>query len=83
VSAINVTATSATISWQTNLLSNSGVNWGTTQSYGHSGSVAGLSLRPSFTITGLSPGTTYYINVWSTQNALSGWYNLKVTTAAK
>jgi regulation of enolase protein 1 (concanavalin A-like superfamily) len=56
----------ATISWQTNEPSTSGVNWGTTASYGSSNSNSGLVTSHSSSILNLQCNTTYDFQVVST-----------------
>ncbi len=64
----SVTQTGATISWKTNTLSNSQVQYGLTTSYGQSSAVSGGSgvTAHAATLSSLSPGTTYYYTVKST-----------------
>ena len=60
VQASNVTSTSATITWTTDVASDSKVNYGTTTSYGSQQSNASQVTSHSITLTGLTPGTTYH-----------------------
>ena len=59
VASSNLTTTSATITWTTDVPSTSLVNYGTTISYGFSVLNSTLSTNHSVTLTGLSPGTRY------------------------
>lgn len=61
-----VTATSATISWTTNVASNGYVQYGTTTSLGQMTPwVNQVSTQHSFTLSNLTPGTTYYYRIGS------------------
>lgn len=70
VQAINVTTTAATIMWDTNEISNSGVDYGFTISYS-SGTVAdgAYVTGHSLGLAGLSPNTTYHFRVKSTDTS--------------
>ena len=66
VPTIVKTATTATISWKTNVSTRSGVDYGTTNSYGATTPFVNTpTTAPSFTLTGLKPATLYYILIWS------------------
>lgn len=66
VPTIVKTATTATISWRTNVPTRSGVDYGTTNSYGATTAFVNTpTTTPSFTLTGLKPNTLYYILIWS------------------
>jgi peptidoglycan hydrolase-like protein with peptidoglycan-binding domain len=57
----SVGSDNAAIAWNTNELSTSTLEYGTTTSYGSSGTVSVSALRAhDGTLTGLTPGTTYY-----------------------
>ena len=70
VNVSNVTANSATISWDTNspgaTTVNSQVSYGVTTSYGKSVSDSSSGIHHSVNITGLSSSTTYYYQIQST-----------------
>ena len=59
----------ATIHWQTNELADSTVLYGETPALGSSAHAAGLTLDHSVLLTGLAPGTTYYYDVQSADEA--------------
>jgi hypothetical protein len=66
VSNTNVTETTATITWTTNELVTSQVEYGLTAAYGSSTILDhNLVINHSVTITGLSPNTTYHYRVKS------------------
>ncbi|MEO5927690.1 MAG: carboxypeptidase regulatory-like domain-containing protein [Patescibacteria group bacterium] len=70
VQVINITDTSARVTWQTNEPATSRVDYGTSTSYGLSLSDPGLVFSHSIDITGLSPLTTY--NFFVTSQDASG-----------
>ncbi len=59
----STTTSSGTITWTTNSLTNSTINYGTSSSFGNSLSSAVYSSSHSQTISSLSSGTTYYYNL--------------------
>jgi hypothetical protein len=65
VQATNITTNSATISWTTDDLSTSIVNYGTTVSLGLTTSNSNLFASHSINLTSLSSNTTYYYQVRS------------------
>ena len=65
VASSNLTTTSATITWTTDVPSNSLVNYGTTTNYGFSAIDSSLTKVHSVTLTGLVPGTLYAYQVVS------------------
>jgi hypothetical protein len=69
ISAINVTDSSATITWTTDEPSTSIVNYGTTTSYGSTSTSATLVINHSQTLNGLNANTTYHYQVQSVDNA--------------
>lgn len=84
-SSSSVTQNSAVISWNTNINSNSIVEYGTTTSLGQSKSNATLTTAHSISLTGLNPGVTYYYRVKSTANgvtATSSIYNFTTGVAS-
>lgn len=60
-----VTATSAVITWQTNHLATSEVNYGLTATYGTGKASDDLTYWHILTLTDLNPGTKYYFEVMS------------------
>lgn len=62
----NVTSNSATITWNTNILSDTSVNYGLTSSYGSQQSDAASVISHSITLTGLNSATTYHYQCAST-----------------
>jgi phosphodiesterase/alkaline phosphatase D-like protein len=66
VSAGNMTDTSVTITWKTDELANSVVNYGNSTSLGSTVSDAGISYNHMINLTGLNPNTLYYYEVSST-----------------
>ena len=70
VNATSITDSSATIEWETNELSNSSVDYGTTLSLGSSNGDSDLVLNHSVLISGLSATTLYYYNVTSCSGPL-------------
>ena len=65
VSATNITETSATINWTTNVASSSEVDYGTTTSYGFAANIAGNVINHSVPISGLASGSTFHYRVKS------------------
>jgi hypothetical protein len=67
---VTVGGNSATITWNTDQPSSSQVNYGLTSAYGSSSPLnASLQTSHSVTISGLTPNTTYYFDVASTNSA--------------
>jgi peroxiredoxin len=70
VSSSSITETGATISWETDKPTTGKVEYGTTEAYGSTAPLdAILSTWHSVTLTGLDPGTAYYLRVTSTDAA--------------
>ncbi len=70
VFGVSVVPTEATITWTTNELADSRIEYGTTLAYGSQATLGvTLSLAHSATILGLTPATTYYFCVHSTDTA--------------
>jgi hypothetical protein len=69
VASSNLTTTAATITWTTDVPTNSMVNYGTTTSYGFSALDSSLRKAHSVTLTGLTPGTRYVFQVVSASPA--------------
>ena len=65
VQATSITQTSAIITWTTDILSNSQVNYGTTTAYGSTVLNWPKILQHSVVLTGLTPGTLYNYTVLS------------------
>ncbi|MFA6552168.1 MAG: LamG-like jellyroll fold domain-containing protein, partial [Candidatus Paceibacterota bacterium] len=66
VSASNITATGATLTWTTDQLSDSQADYGTTASYGNSTAIGTtLSTSHSITLSGLTANTLYHYRVYS------------------
>jgi hypothetical protein len=69
VTASNLTGNSATISWTTDQQTVGQLNYGTTAAYGFSQSATTLAMNQAVTLTGLTPGTTYYYQIIATTSA--------------
>jgi GH25 family lysozyme M1 (1,4-beta-N-acetylmuramidase) len=69
VSAGSLTDTSATITWDTDINSDSVVNYGLTTAYGTTSTGTALVVNHSRTLTGLSASTTYHYRVKSKNSA--------------
>ena len=65
VSVKEVSSSSAVISWNTDLNSNSSVLYGVTSSLGETKSLGELNTNHSITLTGLNPSTGYFYRVMS------------------
>jgi len=65
VDAVDITATAAAITWITNNLSDSEVQYGTTTVLGNTESDSSMVLDHYIPLTGLAPDTLYYYEVWS------------------
>ena len=72
VQATSVTNNSATITWTTNIASDSRVNYGTTASYGSQQTNASQVTSHTITLTGLSAKTTYHYQSVSTNTYGTG-----------
>jgi hypothetical protein len=79
VIASTATATSATITWTTDVPSNSLVNYGTSISFGLSALNSTLTKAHSVTLTGLSPGTRYDFQVVSASPAGVSTFGVNLT----
>ena len=67
VAVSSITQTSATVSWTTNTLTDSAINYGLTSTYGSSTTLDPTLVKSHVqTITGLSPSTPYHFQVVST-----------------
>jgi hypothetical protein len=70
VAASSITTTGATITWTTNVLSNTRVDYGTTTAYGSQTTLlTALVTSHSQAITGLTAGTLYHYRVRSTDGS--------------
>ncbi|MBI4547280.1 MAG: fibronectin type III domain-containing protein [Ignavibacteriae bacterium] len=69
VQASNITTNSALITWTTDEVSNSVVEYGLTTSYGSTSSDAAMVTSHSITLTGLSSSTLYHYRVQSTDGS--------------
>jgi len=69
VAASDITDTSATITWTTNEVSDSEVNYGKSTALGSTVSNSTMVISHSVTLTGLEPGNTYYYEVNSTDSS--------------
>ncbi len=70
VAVSGITGASATITWTTDQLTSSQVNYGATTSYGSSSALnSTLATSHSVTVSGLSPGSTYDFDVISANSA--------------
>jgi len=68
-SAGNITSTSAVITWSTNEASSSVVEYGQTSGYGLTASGMGSATNHSVSLSSLSPSTSYYYRVVSTDSS--------------
>lgn len=69
IKAINITTSTAQITWQTDLYSNSTVNYGLTNSYSSGTATDGtFVITHSLQLVGLTPGTLYHFRVSSTDS---------------
>jgi subtilisin family serine protease len=79
VQASSVTSSSAIISWATDHLSNSSVNYGSTQGLGFYSGENILTTNHTINLNSLSSDTTYYYNISSCDNynncVINGSYN--------
>src|ERR1044072_4854708 len=87
VSAANVTASSATVQWTTNIATDSRVEYGTTTSYGQATTTnPALVTAHSTALASLVAGTTYHYRVQSTDgsgnSALSGDFSFTTASAS-
>lgn len=69
VQSSGITETEATITWTTDESATSQVNYGTTTSYGSSAGSGTLVTSHTVSLTGLTPGTDYFYQVASTDDA--------------
>jgi PKD repeat protein len=72
----DISSTSVTVTWTTDQLTDSRVDFGTTTAYGGTVSDASRVASHSLNLTGLSPGTTYHFRVVS-----SNEYGIATTSA--
>jgi hypothetical protein len=70
-----------TVSWQTSSPSYNGINYGLTDYLGLGTPWNGTpSTTPSFTITGLTSGTKYYLQLASIGSSGTAYYSFIITT---
>ena len=84
ITVSNITAGGASISWTTNELSDSKVNFGTSISYGQNVASASLTTNHSLNLSGLSANTGYHFQVLSkdaSNNTASSSDNTFLTAA--
>jgi hypothetical protein len=80
----DITSSSLKVSWSTQQLSSSFIEYGLTTSYGQSKTNSSLTTSHSFTLTNLSANTEYHFNVSSTNNlGLQGQWGDDTFTTAK
>ena len=70
--AFQITANSASISWDTNLATLGQVQYGTTTAYGQSAPFTILQWSHTLTLTGLTPGTLYHYQIQAWTDPTSG-----------
>ena len=70
VAAVNISADSATITWNTDKVANSAVEYGPTQGYGSTVSDPNIVRNHAIRINSLSPGTSYHYRVWSSAGGI-------------
>ena len=68
LTAINITTTGFTVNWQTSLAGTTVIKYGTTPALGQTATVAGTRTAHTYTFTGLSPATIYYVQGESAAN---------------
>ena len=69
ISVPNITSNSATITWTTNITSDSRVNYGTSTALGQTVYDSSTETTHLIILTGLDPGTKYYFEVESTDGS--------------
>jgi alpha-L-arabinofuranosidase len=69
ITVTGITATSATISWTTDVAASGQVIYGTTTDYGSQSAPAAAATTQSITLTGLTAGQTYNFSVVATNTA--------------
>jgi hypothetical protein len=69
VNAVDITASTARITWTTDEPATSVVYYGTTTSYGQTASTPGYTTSHSVNLTGLTPETLYHFKVESTDSS--------------
>ncbi len=78
--ATNLTTTTATLTWLTDMPSTSQVNYGTTPAYGSSSPLdSTLTNSHSVTLTGLTPGTTYDFQLVSVSTTGASFFGANMT----
>ncbi|MBU2613348.1 carboxypeptidase regulatory-like domain-containing protein [Patescibacteria group bacterium] len=79
VQVVNITDTTALVTWSTNVLTNSKVNYGKTILYGSSVTDPGFVTSHSLPLSGLSPSTTYNFSVTSVDQLSNSVSSLNAT----
>jgi len=86
VTNTSITASAATITWDTTENANSSVNYGTTTALGTTSTNSTLATAHSISLTSLSASTVYYYNVTSCDSSdncnTTGNYNFTTSAAA-
>lgn len=67
IQVINITDTTAVVTWQTNIAASSRVEYGLTSGYGSTAGSGALVTSHSVSLSGLTIGTTYHFRVSSTE----------------
>jgi hypothetical protein len=81
---ISVTPTTIVVSWTVTQAAHNGINYGLTTAYGSQTPYQNTStMNPTFTFTGLTPGTTYKGQLFSYNNSGTATYAISVTTPLK
>lgn len=68
LTATNVSTTGFTVNWQTSIEGTTVIKYGTTPALGQTATVAGTRTAHTYTFTGLSPATIYYVQGESAAN---------------
>jgi Purple acid Phosphatase, N-terminal domain len=71
IAVTGITDTAATITWTTDISSDSAVEYGTTSSYGSLATDDTVTFNHSVSLSGLTPSTVYHYHVQSSSSSLS------------